>query len=187
VLCGGGGDQAKPVGGEAQRGADATLPLPVHRLHGRGILQYIDKKKKNFLMYEEIQNRAVAKSVLDTTPSSSPPPWPRYDSTLIKKKIKFSSYIRKFRMEQLQSQCWSLPLPVHRLHGRGITLIKKKIKFSPCIRKFRWEQLQSQCWTLPLPVHRLHGRGILQYTDKMKIKFSSYIRKFRMEQLQSNI
>jgi hypothetical protein len=37
VLCGGGGDQAEPVGGEAQRGADATLPLPVHRLHGRGM------------------------------------------------------------------------------------------------------------------------------------------------------
>ncbi len=41
-------------------------------------------------------------------------------STLIKKKIKFSSHIRKFRMEQLQSQCWTLPLPVHRLNGRGI-------------------------------------------------------------------
>ena len=39
VLCGGGGDQAEPVGGEAQRGADATLPLPVHRLNGRGIVK----------------------------------------------------------------------------------------------------------------------------------------------------
>jgi hypothetical protein len=31
---------------------------------------------------------------------------PSLSSTLIKKKIKFSSYIRKFRMEQLQSHIW---------------------------------------------------------------------------------
>ncbi len=56
-----------------------TLPLPVHRLHGRGIVQYTDKKEHQiFLIYKEIQMGAVAKSVLDTTSSSSPPPWPRY-------------------------------------------------------------------------------------------------------------
>ncbi len=31
---------------------------------------------------------------------------PTHPHTLIKKKIKFSSYIRKFRMEQLQSHIW---------------------------------------------------------------------------------
>ncbi len=33
-------------------------------------------------------------------------PTPQYEIALIKKKIKFSSYMRKFRVEQLQSHIW---------------------------------------------------------------------------------
>ncbi len=39
-------------------------------------------------------------------PPPSVPLWSLEVSTLIKKKIKFSSYIRKFRVEQLQSHIW---------------------------------------------------------------------------------
>jgi hypothetical protein len=57
VLCGGGGDQAKPGGGAAQCGADATLSLPVHRLHGRGIIQYTDKNENQIFLIYKLQSQ----------------------------------------------------------------------------------------------------------------------------------
>jgi hypothetical protein len=45
--------------------------------------------------------------------------------SLIKKKIKFSSYIRKFRMEQLQSHMWLT----------ASSYMGKYLRISSCIRK----------------------------------------------------
>ncbi len=55
-----------------------------------------------------VQEEIVARSsfLLQLAYSNVLPVPPSPPHTLIKKKIKFSSYIRKFRMEQLQSHIW---------------------------------------------------------------------------------
>ncbi len=52
-------------------------------------------------------------------------PWNSSRRTLIKKKINFSSYIRKFRMEQLQSHIWLTTS----------SYMRKYLHISPYIRK----------------------------------------------------
>ncbi len=48
-----------------------------------------------------------------------------WDTTLIKRKTKFSSYIRKFRWDRVQSHIW----------GRASQYMRKCEKFSPCMRR----------------------------------------------------
>ncbi len=60
--------------------------------------------------------------------------------TLIKKKIKFSSCIRKFRMEQLQSHIW--------LTASSYSFIGKYLRFSSWIRKpfFIYDFVNAPLW-----------------------------------------
>ena len=90
--------------------------------------------------------------------------------TLTKKKIKFSSYIRKFRMEQLQNQLWLTASSYMGKYLRISSYIRKPfliiydfaaatLWISLCLRKIVFSFLSVYClayWSLPSLLDTAH-------------------------------